>query len=694
MALLVIPPSRGEMSFVRQSRLDQSSLPQYVNQGWSREERERFYTTSGGSILLPCSWFLALEQKDNLDLLVSDHNITQLHLVPKPRDEQAKSSGGSSTHGCTKDELPVGVAITEIPFKGSPLWAMDRKWVGLSCAFCHTGQLHFTTGLPEKSDQPRLAKATRFTLYVDGGPSMQSNYRFLTELFGALRATVADAEKFWRFAGRVFEYCVAERHATDDLCGNGGVNDAAYRERLRKSVNEYTLKLLSRARIDILEWGFGRFDALGRGSNLVFPNLDPDNLRYANAPVSIPQLWYAWRYEAVQWSGLIRHPIARNISQTVAVGAGLFESKELLSNPATAFVSTTNVTGIVELEGLVRQLQPPDWPGTVLGHIDPELATQGKRLYGERCKHCHLPGQNQAASEVQKQRGQTLTVTIIPRDEIGTDSAYLENARTRSISTGVLSPLFTAQTLPMPKAIELLTTQILEQAQKAGTLPAMYADISANVWAPPAGNGDMGYMARPHAAIWATPPFLHNGSVPTLYDLLSPSELPQDRMIPPAEWDAQWRGEWIAERGSLAPVRPACFLLGDLEFDPVKVGYKVHPCDFLARPDNLYSGFNFIAAKHGNSNKGHEFTDYDKAGKKFSTDRCRQFKTRGGEGGVLGCALTHQERLAIIEYLKTCDLNAWLEPRSEGDPVKWDPVAPPKTNCNKEPFRPQYRSRD
>ena len=52
------------------------------------------------------------------------------------------------------------------------------------------------------------------------------------------------------------------------------------------------------------------------------------------------------------------------------------------------------------------------------------------------------------------------------------------------------------------------------------------------------------YLARPLNGIWWTGPYLHNGSVPTLYDLLHPDQ------------------------------RPAKFKTGGREFDPVKIGYQ------------------------------------------------------------------------------------------------------------------------
>ena len=97
--------------------------------------------------------------------------------------------------------------------------------------------------------------------------------------------------------------------------------------------------------------------------------------------------------------------------------------------------------------------------------------------------------------------------------------------------------------------------------------------------------------------IWATGPFLHNGSVPTLYALLSP----------------------LAER----PVR---FHLGNREFDPVDVGYRTAP---------IGGDFQLDTAIRGNSNSGHVFDD----------------GPRGG--GIIGRRLAPEERRALVEFLKT-----------------------------------------
>jgi hypothetical protein len=81
----------------------------------------------------------------------------------------------------------------------------------------------------------------------------------------------------------------------------------------------------------------------------------------------------------------------------------------------------------------------------------------------------------------------------------------------------------------------------------------------------------LAYKARPLEGIWATAPYLHNGSVPTLYDLL----LPADQ-------------------------RPVTFAMGTRAFDPKKVGYDASP----TAPGN---GFTFDTRLPGNSNKGHVY---------------------------------------------------------------------------------------
>jgi hypothetical protein len=99
------------------------------------------------------------------------------------------------------------------------------------------------------------------------------------------------------------------------------------------------------------------------------------------------------------------------------------------------------------------------------------------------------------------------------------------------------------------------------------------------------------YKGRPLNGIWATAPYLHNGSVPNLWELLRKGENRTDRF-------------WVGSR----------------EFDPVNVGYQTS------------QGLNEFRVKNkdgnimkGNSNLGHEY----------------------------GTNWTDEEKWAVIEYMKT-----------------------------------------
>ncbi|OVZ27013.1 hypothetical protein CDO47_20975, partial [Pseudomonas aeruginosa] len=115
--------------------------------------------------------------------------------------------------------------------------------------------------------------------------------------------------------------------------------------------------------------------------------------------------------------------------------------------------------------------------------------------------------------------------------------------------------------------------------------------------APPVGlTGTAPLQAPPAGAVRAPPPFLHNGSVPNLFQLLSPA----------------------AERSPQ-------FYVGTFEFDPKFVGF---------RTEKFPGGFLLDTRLTGNRNSGHEFRD-----------GCRQ-------NGVIGRALSPEERWALVEYLK------------------------------------------
>jgi hypothetical protein len=132
--------------------------------------------------------------------------------------------------------------------------------------------------------------------------------------------------------------------------------------------------------------------------------------------------------------------------------------------------------------------------------------------------------------------------------------------------------------------------------QKLKLTEAQRADLYGyrELPAPPSPEGV--YKAAPRDGVWATGPFMHNGSVPNLYEMLKP-----------------------------AAERTKKFYLGG-DFDPVKVGL-----DTTATSGTFLMDTTLL----GNSNAGHSFQNGPR-----------------GEG-IIGPLLTDDQRWALVEYLKS-----------------------------------------
>ena len=123
-----------------------------------------------------------------------------------------------------------------------------------------------------------------------------------------------------------------------------------------------------------------------------------------------------------------------------------------------------------------------------------------------------------------------------------------------------------------------------------------------------------GYKPRPLEGVWATAPFLHNGSVPTLYQML----------LPPERRDTK-------------------FFVGRREYDPVHVGYVTQP-----DADGDADGFWLDTGIAGNHNTGHAFSA-DAATWARYLENPRQNHL---PPGVVGPEFSDEQRYDIIEYLK------------------------------------------
>jgi hypothetical protein len=102
-----------------------------------------------------------------------------------------------------------------------------------------------------------------------------------------------------------------------------------------------------------------------------------------------------------------------------------------------------------------------------------------------------------------------------------------------------------------------------------------------------------GCKANPAEGMWSAAPYLHNGSMPNLYELLLP-----------------------------AAQRSKSFLIGR-EYDPVKVGVDT---------SGASGNFLFDTTLVGNGNGGHSFED-------------------GSGPGIIGRLLSEEERWALVDYM-------------------------------------------
>jgi hypothetical protein len=539
-----------------------------VEQGWDDTQRQQFYTTTQGSQLIPLAWFLALERPGSEELFVADQ-LSRFGFLPN-----AKSA-------MNPDGLPVGFA--EDP--------SDGGWAGLTCSACHTGQVEYHGT----------------TLRIDGGPSNADVLAFVTELNASLQSTLTDSAKFTRFAVKVAGSDTRRQH---DLRNQLTRFAAYFSTFLDTSTPDSPW---GPARVDAFGMIFNRVSAINLSDATLWSWFQPleANSQKPNAPVSYPFLWGTSRQDHVQWNAVARNTkpyerLGRNIGEALGVFARINIKKPTFFDPG--YVSSVNVAHQWTIEeSLIHSLQAPQWPAATLGAIDQAKAAKGADLYRTYCKKCHLLLDRDGTSSI--------VVNQTPLEVVGTDPTMAVNVACRMVNTGVLAgsrqppiegighplapqdyavnvvanegigvleawllnggdrataktALFKAQTetasqtLGQVRNAPALAANLVEQLPKVPVLFEPAQDAAGNCK-----GAKKVYKGGPLAGIWATAPYLHNGSVASLYQLL----LPASQRLP-------------------------TFKVGSREFDPVNVGF-----------DLATGTFDFDTSAVGNSNKGHEY---------------------------------------------------------------------------------------
>jgi mono/diheme cytochrome c family protein/predicted house-cleaning noncanonical NTP pyrophosphatase (MazG superfamily) len=514
--------------------------------------------------------------------------------------------------------FPIGIATNVIQAGGRRI-----EMFGFTCAACHTSDLRFKGK----------------TVRVDGGSGLFYVDQLGDQIANSLKATLEDPEELLAFLQRFVrnsELGGPLRGGIEKLAGmkKGLVRSAAVRElheevgkllaeikegkkaanadaasakasgpklfrKLREKLADHLEQEKSELLADILphlkpiiaelqeriaflkirDWlsadpahrlaaGYGRADDFGTARVELYGADNPLNMLPVNAPVSTPPLWNIARYAWLHWNANTNSVIQRSIGEAIGVGATL---------------DSVNIVNQMHIEEQVHKLTAPVWP-EFFGKPDQAKVVRGRELYNQHCSGCHSP-------KKLDEKGLVVFRLFTP-DQVGTDPndaknfdrpVYRKDGSAVSFAKSIQLLLTDLQT----KAKEAMTSEertLMDQLE-AKQIPVKWRDTMTETGGPV-------YPAKPLEGIWATAPFLHNGSVPTLYHLLRPSE------------------------------RPEKFLVGQKDFDPVRVGFEIRP-DKITRDPGL-EPFEFNTSVKGNLNTGHEY----------------------------GAELSDEDCEALIEYLK------------------------------------------
>jgi hypothetical protein len=569
--------------------------PIFVDQGpdWTSFTRADFYTRDQGSRLINLSWLRALTATDGRPFLAD--SMARYGFLPNP-DNTAGLPVGFHTSGPTETRL-----------------------VGITCSACHTRQLEVA------------GKAYR----VDGGPALIDFQAFLGDLDKAVGDVTADDASFAVFAAAVLQ---TSTPAAADVV------------ELRQRVNAWYQRYHAWASATLPQdgWGLGRLDAIAIIFNRIAgtdvgpgpDRLIPDNMRPGEAPVRYPFLWNAPKQSLTDWAGFVLNgptikdafAMSRNTGQ--ALSFGNFEPKRS-SGSSFSYTSTINFDGLKQVENLLWAMGRPKWPKE--WPLDRELAKKGEHIYNTQCGGgCHE--QRNAFSLLHPLTWLSPFAWDTPIKNVGTDTHQFDELGWK-VKTGAMKGAgfrFLARPLQEEDyAVHMMFSAVagslIEYQFGLGT-PGNPGDgfgsvppsgkITAAPQAPPQpvqaaiappGTGQPAapvdslaiesgtifgrtlyrgaYEARVLEGIWAAAPYLHNGSVPTLAELLKPPAQRKTTFSLGAKYDVENLGLAETQDPSIPP-------------------RTVTGCDKL---------------NSGNSNCGHDF----------------------------GTGLSDPDKKALLEYLKT-----------------------------------------
>mgnify|MGYP001235187355 CR=1 FL=1 len=289
------------------------------------------------------------------------------------------------------------------------------------------------------------------------------------------------------------------------------------------------------------EWGPGRVDTWAFGKALLNFRMDLAPEREHIGVADFPSIWLQKPRQGMQlhWDGNNTSVEERN--RSAAFGTG-------------ATPPTLDRVAMKRLEDWLLRREPPAYPFLV----DTNLAAKGAPIYKQYCSRCHgVSGRNFDGE---------LVGTVLPIGEIKTDRHKLDSY------TG-----------------ELAVNQNLLYAGTNDPTERFSHFRKTN-----------GYANMPLDGIWLRAPYLHNGSVPTLRDLLEPRSK-----------------------------RPTKFYRGYDVYDQQRVGFVSTVSEERGQQFFLFDTTD--GKGHSQPGNGHD----------------------GHEGARYGTELSDADKAALVEYLKT-----------------------------------------
>lgn len=658
-------PDRGAIA-VDSGYFDESyPVPVYLKQGWSPAESLWFYNTTQGSDLIPYDFFLALEIPNSEVQFSSPVIYDKYRYLPqKPTFINPDGLAVGFTKDTYKGKDYIGYTCAachtgQLNYKGKAI----RIDGGPSMA----DMVGYLT-LLERAMNAAINNPKKQARFVDAVIAQNNDYDSKDEILHDLQKWTDIIQNYNMVNHSELQYGYARLDAFGRIYNRvlqHVINKKQSASLLRLATKADGSRMLTAKQVDLVLKGvddtvignqqFGTVISRLLSTEKGYPGLNTDNmyrLREAlfnepNAPVSYPFLWDIAHSDYVQWNGIARNasvgPLGRNAGEVTGVFATLdwktgkpgFDLGARISgqknkNLKIEFDSSIDLVNLQRLESHLSSLKSPLWPEDILGKIDRTKADKGHLIFMERCQSCHM--------NIDRNNWNRIVIAkMMAIDEVKTDPRMAQNSVDHQGMTGnfkytyqgtgvgeliisdraPVAAILTATTsgavaTPDPDKwfvrrwldwIYVVASSLFDNDIKSSIKQGSYA---ADTTSAPF-QSLLAYKGRSLNGIWATAPYLHNGSVPSLYDLL----LPVKRDGDPED------GEY----------RPTEFRVGSREFDPKNVGFRTEG----------YEGFLFQTNLEGNLNSGHEYA----AGLTAMAN------------GKTWPALNAEQRWQLVEYMKT-----------------------------------------